>query len=109
MNIEFAKSKSDVITRREGATPESAESRLEKRKIRWQEEKKNPPAPKKAKPTAEIQAVSAVPAPTQRPIEAPPPPEMQMPNQILFIQNLPEDSADGALNELFRACSGFTE
>merc|ERR1711981_280911 len=47
MNIEFAKSKSDVISRREGLTPDSADVRLARRKVKWQEEKKNPPPPKK--------------------------------------------------------------
>lgn len=109
MRIEFAKNNSDIITRREGEQPESAESRKVKRMKQWEEEKRNPPPPKKVKPQAEIPAISAVPAPTQRPIEAPPPPEMQVPNNILFIQNLPDDSAEGALNDLFRACQGFVE
>jgi RNA recognition motif-containing protein len=109
MRIEYSISKSDVITRREGGVPESAESRKVKRMKRWEEERKNPPPPKKIKPQAEIPAMSAVPAPTQRPIEAPPPPEMQVPNNILFIQNLPEEPSEGALNDLFRACAGFTE
>jgi U2 small nuclear ribonucleoprotein B'' len=109
MRIEFARNNSDVITRREGDVPESAAQRKVKRERVWAEEKKNPPPPKKVKPQAEIPAMSAVPAPTQRPIEAPPPPEMQMPNNILFIQNLPDESAEGALNDLFRACQGFVE
>jgi len=109
MKIEFAKGSSDVITRREGGVPESAESRKVKRQKVWEEEKRNPPPPKKVKPQAEIPAISAVPAPTQRPIEAPPPTEMQVPNNILFIQNLPDEMADGTLNDLFRACQGFVE
>merc|ERR1712159_114831 len=43
MNIEFAKTKSDVIARREGLPIDSAEVRLARRKVKWQEEKKNPP------------------------------------------------------------------
>merc|ERR1712100_626845 len=109
MRIEFAFAKSDVITRREGGVPEDAESRKVKRMKRWAEEKKNPPPPKKVKPQAEIPAMSAVPAPTQRPIEAPPPPEQQVPNNILFVQNLSADASEGALKDLFRACAGFTE
>ena len=109
LNIQFAKAKSDVITRREGGEPETAESRLAKRKAVWEEEKKNPPKPKKKKPQAEIPAMSAVPAATQRPIEAPPPMEMQMPNNILFIQNLPPEAANGSLSDLFKSTQGFVE
>jgi len=108
MRIEFSMKKSDVLTIREGGAPESAQSRKVKRKKQWEEEKKNPPPPKKVKPQSEIPAISAVPAPTQRPIEAPPPPEMQVPNTILFIQNL-QEVMEGDLNVLFRGCAGFTE
>lgn len=108
MKIEFAKSRSDVLTKRAGETPESQQERKIKRTKRWAEEKKNPPKPKKVKPQAEIPSISAVPAATQRPIEAPPPTEMQMPNSILFIQNLPDEAA-AALGDLFRSCQGFTE
>jgi len=109
MRIEFARGSSDIITRREGAEPVSAAQRKVKRERLWAEEKKNPPAPKKVKPQAEIPSISAVPAPTQRPIEAPPPTEMQQPNSICFIQNLPDEAQEGALNDLFRACQGFVE
>ena len=86
MKIQFAKVKSDVILKREGETPETAAERKVKRTKRWAEEKKNPPKPKKVRPAAEIPATSVVAAPTQRPIEAPLPQELQMPNNILFIQ-----------------------
>jgi len=110
MKIEFAKKKSDIISRRCGEPVPDAAERLAKRKVQWEEDKKNPPPPKKVKPAAEIPAMNTVAAPTQRPIEAPPPPEMQMPNHILFIQNLPTDNiVESALSDLFRACPGFTE
>ena len=134
MKIQFAKVKSDVITKREGGTPETAAERKVKRTKKWAEEKLNPPKPKKPKPAAEIPSMSSVPAATQRPIEAPPPQELQMPNNILFIQvylthairafgsvptsdafstlilqNLPDEAASGILADLFRSCQGFVE
>merc|ERR1711966_7258 len=80
LRIQFAKTKSDTLARREGLPIPTAAERKEVREKKWAEEKKNP-----KKPKIEVAAATngvpvgyggAAPAATRHAVEAPPPPEM---------------------------------
>jgi len=113
LRIQFAKSKSDVVSRRDGLPIPSAAERKEVRQTKWAEEKKNP-----KKPKIEVAAATtgmpvgyggAAPTATRHAVEAPPPPEMQVPNKTLFVQNLPDESSELTLDAVFRQCIGFQQ
>ncbi|EFA76350.1 U2 small nuclear ribonucleoprotein B [Heterostelium album PN500] len=98
MSIQYAKSKSDAVSKLDGTYIEKKRERendQDKKKAKKQQTKKpSTTAKPKAASTANAQA-----APLQ-PREAPP-------NKILFVENLPEQCEEMMLNMLFSQFPGF--
>ena len=91
MRIAFAKSKSDMIAKRDGT--------FKPREKRKREDPK-PAAPAAAK---------ALPAPGDAPLPKVPKPSNAPPSNVLFASNLPEDCSDMMLGILFQQYAGFKE
>ena len=91
MRIAFAKSKSDMIAKRDGT--------FKPREKRKREDPK-PAAPAAAK---------ALPAPGDAPPPKVPKPSNAPPSNVLFASNLPEDCSDMMLGILFQQYAGFKE
>eukprot|EP00658_Telonema_sp_P-2_P068653 TRINITY_DN575_c0_g1_i2.p1 TRINITY_DN575_c0_g1~~TRINITY_DN575_c0_g1_i2.p1 ORF type:complete len:301 (-),score=110.26 TRINITY_DN575_c0_g1_i2:324-1226(-) len=114
MRIQFAKSKSDVIAKREGLTPPTAEERKAERSKLWEEEKKNPKVkkPKAEDPKTDKNGVpigygGEAPVALRPAVEKPMPLDMQTPNKTLFVQNLPDEVNEMSIIQLFQQCEGF--
>jgi U2 small nuclear ribonucleoprotein B'' len=96
--IHFAKEKADVIARREGTYKPR-----EKRKLEVKEEtsvKKEKSAPSTSTANGSNGHKHHAPPP-------PPPPAQNLPNKILFLQELPESCNDQMLSVLFKQYHGF--
>lgn len=90
MKVGYAKSKSDVIAKRDGTYKARKRVKTEDNDT----DTKMTPAP----------PLSAPPPPQSRP-----PPQNTEPHTILFVQNLPKDATDRMLSTLFAQYPGFKE
>jgi U1 small nuclear ribonucleoprotein A len=108
MRIAYAKSKSDAVAKLDGTfVARTAEKRGEKRKASRDGE---PPAKRmEVAPTPMVQHGGArAPAPAEKK-EAPAVIPQLPPNQILFVENLPEECNEMMLLMLFQQFPGFKE
>eukprot|EP01115_Flamella_aegyptia_P006968 TRINITY_DN288_c0_g1_i1.p1 TRINITY_DN288_c0_g1~~TRINITY_DN288_c0_g1_i1.p1 ORF type:complete len:237 (+),score=110.72 TRINITY_DN288_c0_g1_i1:82-792(+) len=104
MKIQYAKSKSDVISKIDGSfIPRDKKAKAEKRKIEQQAE-----AVKRAKKEQEKQQ-SKKEKKKQEDGGSHYQPKQQPPNKILFVENLPEQTTDATLAMLFQQFTGFKE
>jgi len=104
MRIQFAKSKSDLITEREGESI-NKEERVLKRKRRFESDEEERKSKRQAvrvapygAPSALTGAVSMQPTHRQEP-----------PNHILFVENLPEIANIVMMDKLFAQFPGYKE
>jgi len=119
MRIGYAKSKSDASSKLEGTyQPKDKAERQAKRKAEREalkEGKKAAPAGLKdsKQPPAQQSAAAAAPTDVAKPTDIPPPmasaPVANLPNQILFVENLPEAVNEMMLSMLFQQFGGFKE
>eukprot|EP00002_Diphylleia_rotans_P027775 TRINITY_DN557_c0_g4_i1.p1 TRINITY_DN557_c0_g4~~TRINITY_DN557_c0_g4_i1.p1 ORF type:complete len:231 (+),score=57.13 TRINITY_DN557_c0_g4_i1:49-741(+) len=101
MRINYAKSKSDVISRMEGTFVERPKTEKRKRPDDGEKKaKKQETAPKVAQAAVPVAPV----APIIPVMEAP-----TTPNHVLFIQNLPAECTELMLSVLFKQYPGFKE
>ncbi|XP_020608892.1 U1 small nuclear ribonucleoprotein A-like [Orbicella faveolata] len=110
MRIQYAKSKSDAVAKKEGTYVQREKKPKEKRK-----------APEQAKPAKRQAAAQPVPATVAQPVAAPIAPNViptpvqpavvlpEQPNNILFLTNLPEETTELMLSMLFNQFPGFKE
>jgi U2 small nuclear ribonucleoprotein B'' len=91
--IQFARVKSDAITKREGSyIPRDKRKAVEDAR----------PLEKRAAPAVAPADVVYVPAPQPKAVHLPP-------NKVLFAQNVPSDATDATLTRLFEPYGGFRE
>jgi len=115
MRITYAKTKSDASAKLEGTyQPKDKVERQAKRKAEREAAKEAAAKPKAAKPAAPPPGQpAAVPeAPKSAAPEIPAPSAVSqpnMPNQILFVENLPEAVNEMMLSMLFQQFPGFKE
>lgn len=110
MRIQYAKSKSDAVAKKDGTFVQREKKPREKRKAPEQAKpaKRQPAA--QANPTAVVQplvapvAPNAIPTPVQAAVAAP-----EQPNSILFLTNLPMETTEIMLSMLFNQFPGFKE
>ncbi|KAL3673106.1 hypothetical protein V7S43_002401 [Phytophthora oleae] len=93
--IHFAKEKADVIARREGTFVPREKRKREPKPAPLQTAKKQAGENGKAAPPSASRA--------------PPPPAQNVPNKILFLQELPESCNQEMLSVLFKQYQGFKE
>lgn len=105
MRIQYAKGKSDVISKMDGTYVPRERKRMEKRKqeeleeVRKRQAQKNQGRPeKRGKRREEEGGSSGTLQPKQQP-----------PNKILFVENLPDNTTDAVLVMLFQQYPGFKE
>jgi len=112
MKITYAKSKSDASSKLDGSyQPKDKAERQAKRKAEREALKDAATKPKVAKPAAPAASAAAPEAPKAAP-EIPAVSSVaqpNMPNQILFIENLPEAVNEMMLSMLFQQFPGFKE
>jgi len=89
LDIQYARIDSDIIAKMEGTYEQQKRKREEEREIRLQEAKKQ-----KETPAVQPAVVPVV---------------YEIPNNILFIQNLPEDVTKQSVSSLFQQYPGFKE
>merc|ERR1711934_26101 len=114
IKIAFAKKESDILARREGLAIPTPEERKAQRVQQWAEEKKNPKKPKIEVAAAPTNGVpvgygGAAPAAVRTSVEPTLPLDMQTPNKTLFVQNLPDETDEMTIYNLFHACQGFQQ
>jgi len=114
MRVSYAKSKSDASSKLDGTyQPKDKAERQAKRKAEREALKEAGSKPKAAKPAAPAgQSAAAPEVPTKAPEIPITPPSLSqpnMPNQILFIENLPEAVNEMMLSMLFQQFPGFKE
>lgn len=110
MRIQYAKSKSDAVAKKDGTFVQREKKPREKRKAPEQAKpaKRQPAA--QAAPTAVVQplvapvAANVIPTPVQAAVAAP-----EQPNSILFLTNLPMETTEMMLSMLFNQFPGFKE
>ncbi|XP_065072215.1 U1 small nuclear ribonucleoprotein A-like [Rhopilema esculentum] len=104
MRIAYAKSRSEAILKVEGTFVPREKKQKEKRKA--DEEKSAKPA--KRQPAPATQNVQA-PIQTAPPVIVPTQQAPEVPNQILFLTNLPDETTEMMLSMLFQQFPGFKE
>eukprot|EP00742_Colponemidia_sp_Colp-10_P003064 GILJ01003267.1.p1 GENE.GILJ01003267.1~~GILJ01003267.1.p1 ORF type:complete len:245 (-),score=51.50 GILJ01003267.1:142-831(-) len=95
MQLQYAKSKSDAVAKLDGSFKPREKKIVEKRKP--EEGQKKP----EKKPKTDAPRVARPAAPAA--------PEVQLPNKILFVEQLPEQTTDDMLKALFGQYPGFKE
>ncbi|CAH3045586.1 unnamed protein product [Porites lobata] len=108
MRIQFARSKSDAVAKQEGTYVQREKKPREKRK-----------APEQAKPAKRQQNAQPVPMAVAQPVVAPvaqnvvpaavQQPAVELPNNILFLTSLPNETTELMLSMLFNQFPGFKE
>lgn len=108
MRIQFARSKSDAVAKQEGTYVQREKKPREKRK-----------APEQAKPAKRQQNAQPVPMAIAQPVVAPvaqnvvpaavQQPAVELPNNILFLTSLPNETTEMMLSMLFNQFPGFKE
>lgn len=111
MRIQYAKSKSDAVAKKEGTFVQREKKPKEKRK-----------APEQAKPAKRQQTAQPVPVAAAQPVVAPVAQNVipaavqqpavvlpELPNSILFLTNLPNETTELMLSMLFNQFPGFKE
>lgn len=108
MRIQFARSKSDAVAKQEGTYVQREKKPREKRK-----------APEQAKPAKRQQNAQPVPMAVAQPVVAPvaqnvvpaavQQPAVELPNNILFLTSLPNETTEMMLSMLFNQFPGFKE
>lgn len=108
MRIRFARSKSDAVAKQEGTYVQREKKPREKRK-----------APEQAKPAKRQQNAQPVPMAVAQPVVAPvaqnvvpaavQQPAVELPNNILFLTSLPNETTELMLSMLFNQFPGFKE
>lgn len=106
--IQFARSKSDAVAKQEGTYVQREKKPREKRK-----------APEQAKPAKRQQNAQPVPMAAAQPVVAPvaqnvvpaavQQPAVELPNNILFLTSLPNETTELMLSMLFNQFPGFKE
>eukprot|EP00656_Telonema_subtile_P012632 TRINITY_DN1636_c0_g1_i3.p1 TRINITY_DN1636_c0_g1~~TRINITY_DN1636_c0_g1_i3.p1 ORF type:complete len:218 (+),score=44.71 TRINITY_DN1636_c0_g1_i3:94-747(+) len=118
LRIQFAKSQSDIVAKKQGSAVPSAEDRKAQRVKRWADEPKEAPKKKekkveeaepepKKKEGMPVGYGGAAPTATRQAVEQPLPIEMQTPHSTIFVQNLPDESNQITIDGMFRQCLGF--
>jgi len=111
MRIAFAKSKSDAVSKLDGTYNAEKEKKF-KRKA---QEIKKKPVKQIRQSVPIIQPVAEPERPAAASVSAGPPPQQQqqnvpeVPNQILFLSNLPDETTEIMLSMLFRQIPGYKE
>ncbi|XP_073234598.1 U1 small nuclear ribonucleoprotein A-like [Porites lutea] len=108
MRIQFARSKSDAVAKQEGTYVQREKKPREKRK-----------APEQAKPAKRQQNAQPVPMAVAQPVVTPvaqnvvptavQQPAVELPNNILFLTSLPNETTEMMLSMLFNQFPGFKE
>eukprot|EP00794_Sanderia_malayensis_P017005 gene17005-18718_t len=108
MRIAYSKTRSEALLKQEGNYVPKEKKPREKRKA---DEDKSAKSAKKSATASNTQtaAPTAVVAPVVQPVVAPVQQMPEVPNQILFIQNLPEETTEMMLSMLFQQFVGFKE
>jgi len=96
MKINYAREKSDLVSRLDGTFQEKEKRKTEKRKA--EDQGKRAPKRQDIKPEAKESTPSQPPRPIPQP-----------PNNVLFVENLPEKCNEMMLSMLFQQFPGFRE
>lgn len=110
MRIQYAKSKSDAVSKLEGTYIQREKKPREKRKTPEQAKPAKRQAASQSAPSAVAQPVIApvaqnvIPAAVQPAVVVP-----ELPNSILFLTNLPNETTELMLSMLFNQFPGFKE
>lgn len=110
MRIQYAKSKSDAVAKKDGTFVQREKKPREKRKAPEQAKPAKQQPAAQATPTAVVQplvapvAPNAIPTPVQAAVAAP-----EQPNSILFLTNLPMETTEIMLSMLFNQFPGVKE
>lgn len=109
MRISYSKTRSEALMKLEGTFVQKEKKPREKRKVdddKTKSAKKQAPPATQQLPTPAAQLAPAV----QVPVAAVPAQQLpEVPNQILFLTNLPEETTDMMLKMLFQQFPGFKE
>ncbi|TPX30279.1 hypothetical protein SeMB42_g07937 [Synchytrium endobioticum] len=102
MDIQYARGKSDAIAKLDGSLEEQKRKRAEEKAQREKDRVKKPKTePSSAPPTAPAATKPYNPAYWK--------PDLTTPSKVLFVEGLPDDTADVVLVCLFKQFDGFLE
>jgi len=108
MKIAYAKSRSEAVLKLEGTFVPREKKQREKRKTDEEKPSKSAKRQPAVTPTPAPTATQQAPA-VQTPVTAPVQQAPEVPNQILFLTNLPEETNEMMLSMLFQQFQGFKE